>query len=146
MTEVVKKEVIKLIEVCIIYPIADSKWVSHEHCVRNKGGVTIVANVENEVIPQRTIIGYIMYIDYMKLNKGTCKDHYPLLFINQMHEILSKRSLFCYLDGYSGFSKFLHTRMIKRRLQWPSFILASCWTPSHVTSQGHLVVGPTKKR
>ena len=40
MKEVVRKEVIRLIESGIIYPIADSKWVSHVHCVPEKGGMT----------------------------------------------------------------------------------------------------------
>ena len=46
-----------------------------------------------------------MVIDFRKLNKGTRKDHYPLPFIDQMLEILSKRAHFCFLDGYSGFSQ-----------------------------------------
>jgi hypothetical protein len=46
LKEVVRKEVIKLLEAGIIYPIADSKWVSHVHCVPNKGGNTVVINDE----------------------------------------------------------------------------------------------------
>src|ERR1041385_3566838 len=46
-----------------------------------------------------------MCIDYRKVNKATRKDHYPLPFIDQMLERLSKSTHFCYLDGYSGFSK-----------------------------------------
>ena len=42
MKEVVRKEVIKLIEAGIIYPIADSKWVSPVHCVPKKGGIIVV--------------------------------------------------------------------------------------------------------
>ena len=44
-----------------------------------------------------------MVIDFRKLNKATRKDHYPLPFIDQMLEILSKHTHFCFLDGYSGF-------------------------------------------
>ena len=44
-----------------------------------------------------------MCIDYRKLNKATCKDHFPLPFNDQMIETLAKNSYFCYLDGYSGF-------------------------------------------
>jgi hypothetical protein len=46
---------------------------------------------------------YKMCIDFRILNKATRKDHYPLPFIDQMLERLSKHSHFCYLDGYSGF-------------------------------------------
>ena len=46
-----------------------------------------------------------MVIDFRKLNKATKKDHYPLPFIDQMVEILSKHTHFCFLDGYSGFSQ-----------------------------------------
>ena len=46
-----------------------------------------------------------MCIDFRKLNKATRKDHYPLPFIDQMLERLSKNTHFCYLDGYSGFSQ-----------------------------------------
>ena len=46
-----------------------------------------------------------MVIDFRKLNKATRKDHYPLPFIGQMLERLSKHTHFCFLDGYSGFSQ-----------------------------------------
>ena len=46
-----------------------------------------------------------MCIHFRKLNKTTRKDHYPLPFIDQMLERLSKNTHFCYLDGYSGFSQ-----------------------------------------
>ena len=46
-----------------------------------------------------------MVIDFRKLNKATKKDHYPIPFIDQMLEILSKHTLFCFLDGYAGFSQ-----------------------------------------
>src|SRR3954467_2517598 len=46
-----------------------------------------------------------MCIDYSKLNKATRKDHYPLTFIDQMLERLSKNTHFFYPDGFSGFSQ-----------------------------------------
>ena len=46
-----------------------------------------------------------MVIDFRKLNKATRKDHYPLPFIDQMLEILSKHTYFCVLNGCSGFSQ-----------------------------------------
>ena len=46
-----------------------------------------------------------MVIDFRKLNKAPRKDHYPLPFIDQMLERLSKHTHFCFLDGYSIFSQ-----------------------------------------
>ncbi|KAK1696236.1 hypothetical protein QYE76_012933 [Lolium multiflorum] len=86
MKDVVRNEVLRLLEAGIIYPIADSRWVSHVHCVPKKGGMTIVPNDNDELIPQRVVVGYRMCIDYRKVNKVTKKDHYPLPFIDQMLE------------------------------------------------------------
>jgi hypothetical protein len=94
MKEVVRNEILKLLEAGIIYPIADSRWVSHVHCVPKKGGITVVPNDKNELIPQRIVTGYRMVIDFRKLNKATRKDHYPLTFIDQMLERLSKHTHF----------------------------------------------------
>ena len=77
--EVVRKEILKLLKAGIIYPVADSEWVSHVHCVPKKGGITIVPNDKYELIPQIIITGYRMVIDFRKLNKATKKDHYPLI-------------------------------------------------------------------
>ncbi|GJY54837.1 reverse transcriptase domain-containing protein [Tanacetum coccineum] len=51
--EVIKQEVIKLLDAGLIYPISDSPWVSPVHCVPKKGGITVVKNEENELIPTR---------------------------------------------------------------------------------------------
>ena len=65
--------------------------------------MTVVQNERNELIPQRTITGWRMCIDYRMFNKATRKDHFPLPFIDEMLERLAKHSYFCYLDGYSGY-------------------------------------------
>ena len=84
MKEVVRTEILKLLEAGIIYPIADSRWVSHVHCDPKKVGINVVPNDKNKNIPQRIVTGYRMVIDYRKLNKATRKGHYPLPFIDQM--------------------------------------------------------------
>ncbi|CAN6547339.1 unnamed protein product [Malus baccata var. baccata] len=86
MMEVVKKEIIKLLDCGVIYPISDSRWVSPIQCVPKKSGVTVVANAENELVPQRIQTGWRVCIDYRKLNTTTRKDHFPLPFIDQMLE------------------------------------------------------------
>jgi hypothetical protein len=55
MREVVKKEVIKLLDAGIIYPVPHSEWVSPVHCVPKKEGLTMVKNEKNELILQRTV-------------------------------------------------------------------------------------------
>nr|GEY42558.1 reverse transcriptase domain-containing protein [Tanacetum cinerariifolium] len=52
----IKKEVIKLLDAGMIYPISDSPWVSPIHCVPKKGGITVVENENNELIPTRSVI------------------------------------------------------------------------------------------
>jgi hypothetical protein len=59
--EVVKKKVIKLLDAGIIYTVPHSEWVSLVHCVPKKGGLTVVKNEKNELIPQRTVTGWWMY-------------------------------------------------------------------------------------
>ena len=103
LKDVVKKEIMKLLEACVIYAISDSKWVSPVHAVPKKGGITVVANEKNELIPTRTVTGHRMYIDFRKLNTATRKDHFPLPFIDQMLERLANHPYCCFLDGYSGF-------------------------------------------
>ena len=80
----VRNEILKLLEAGIIYPVADSQWVSPVSCVPKKGGITVVPNDKDELIPQRIITCYRMVINFRKLNKATKKDHYPLPFIDQM--------------------------------------------------------------
>jgi hypothetical protein len=64
MKEVVRKEVIKLLEARIIYPITDSKWVSPIYCAPKKGGMTMVPNDEDELVAQRTVFGYRMLMTH----------------------------------------------------------------------------------
>jgi hypothetical protein len=102
MREAVKKEVIKLLDVGIIYPVSHSEWVSPVHCVPKKGGITLMKNEKGELISLQVVTGWIMCIDYRKWNKATRKDHFSFPFIDEMLERLAKHSYFCFLDGYSG--------------------------------------------
>ncbi|GJS28914.1 hypothetical protein Tco_0489534 [Tanacetum coccineum] len=53
--DVIKKEVEKLLDAGLIYPISDSPWVSPVHCVPKKGGMTVVTNDDNKLVPTRLV-------------------------------------------------------------------------------------------
>ncbi|GKA04347.1 DNA-directed DNA polymerase [Tanacetum coccineum] len=101
--EVIKAEVIKLLDAGLIYPISDSPWVSPIHVVPKKGGMTVITNENNELIPTRLVTGWRVCIDYRKLNDATRKDHFPLPFMDQMLERLAGNEFYCFLDGFSGY-------------------------------------------
>ncbi|CAN6570903.1 unnamed protein product [Malus baccata var. baccata] len=107
MLEVVKKEVIKLLDCGVIYPISDSRWVSPVQVVPKKSGVTVVKNEEQELVPTRVVTGWRVCIDYRKLNAMTRKDHFPLPFLDQMLERLAGYQFYCFLDGYSGYNQIV---------------------------------------
>nr|GEV21088.1 reverse transcriptase domain-containing protein [Tanacetum cinerariifolium] len=93
---VIKNEVLKLLDAGLIYPISDSPWVSLLHCVPKKGGFTVVENEKNELIPTRLVMGWRVCIDYRKLYEATRKDHFPLPFMDQMLERLAGNETFVY--------------------------------------------------
>nr|GEZ51299.1 reverse transcriptase domain-containing protein [Tanacetum cinerariifolium] len=100
---VIKKEVENLLDAGLIYPISDSPWVSPIHCVPKKGGMTVIKNDENELVPTRLVTGWRVCLDYRKLNEATRKDHFPLPFMDQMLERLAWNEYYCFLDGFSGY-------------------------------------------
>nr|GEU32698.1 reverse transcriptase domain-containing protein [Tanacetum cinerariifolium] len=77
--DVIKKEVLKLLDARLIYPISDSPWVSLVHCVPKKGGFTVIENEQNELIPTRLVMGWHVCIDY------------------------PRNEYYCFLDGFSGY-------------------------------------------
>jgi len=97
--EVVKAEILKLLDAGVIYPITDSKWVAPIHVVPKKTGITLVKNKNDELIPTHISSGWRIYVDYRKLNLSTRKDHFPLPLMDQMLECLASKSFYCFLDG-----------------------------------------------
>ncbi|KAF8095011.1 hypothetical protein N665_0346s0008 [Sinapis alba] len=71
----------KLQEASVIYLISDNNWVSLVPVVSKKGGITVVKNDKDELIPMRTITGQRMYVI------KTCKPQIPL-FSRRVLEIL----------------------------------------------------------
>ncbi|GKA57805.1 reverse transcriptase domain-containing protein, partial [Tanacetum coccineum] len=79
--DVIKKEVEKLLDAGLIYPISDSPWL----------------------IPTRLVTGWRVCIAYRKLNEATRKDHFPQPFMDQMLERLAGNEYYCFLDGFSDY-------------------------------------------
>ncbi|WJZ82840.1 hypothetical protein VitviT2T_002565 [Vitis vinifera] len=103
LQEVMRAEVLKLLQAGIIYPISDSPWVSLTQVVPKKSGITVVQNENGEEIATRLTSSWRVCIDYRKLNVVTKKDHFPLSFIDQVLERVSGHPFYCFLDEYSGY-------------------------------------------
>ena len=73
--------------------------------VPKKGGTIVIRTKNNTLLPSRTITGWRICIDYRKLNKATRKDHFPLLFLDQMLDRLAGHEYYCFLDGYSDYNQ-----------------------------------------
>ena len=103
MQEVVRAEVLKLLQADIIYPISDSPLVSPTQVVPKKSRVTIAQNEKGEDMPTCLTIGWRVFIDYRRLDALIRKDHFPLSFIDQLLERVFGHPFYCFLDGYSGY-------------------------------------------
>ncbi|CAM8877014.1 unnamed protein product [Rhodiola kirilowii] len=103
--EIVHKEIQKLLDANVIYPISDSRWVSPVHVVPKKTRITVEENAEGKMVTMRVKNSWRMCIDYRKLNAVTRKDHFPLPFIDQMLDRLAGKPFFCLLDGFSGYNQ-----------------------------------------
>nr|GEZ28182.1 reverse transcriptase domain-containing protein [Tanacetum cinerariifolium] len=68
-----------------------------------KGGMTVIKNDENKLIPTSLVTGLRVCIDYRKLNEATRKDHFLLPFMDQMLERLAGNEYYYFLDGFSGY-------------------------------------------
>nr|GEW43976.1 hypothetical protein [Tanacetum cinerariifolium] len=68
---VIKQDVLKLLDVGLIYPISDNPWVNPVHCVPKKGGFTVVENEDNELISTRLVTRWCVCIDYRTGNSFT---------------------------------------------------------------------------
>ncbi|XP_049352076.1 uncharacterized protein LOC125816504 [Solanum verrucosum] len=69
------------------------------------GGMTVVANAKNELVPQRPVTRWRVCMDYRKLNKWTLKDHFSMPFMDQMLDRLAGKGWYYVLDGYSGYNQ-----------------------------------------
>nr|GEV05496.1 retrovirus-related Pol polyprotein from transposon 17.6 [Tanacetum cinerariifolium] len=93
----------------------DNPWVSTILCVPNKGGITIVENENNELIPTQLVTRWRVCIDYRRLNDATRKDHFPLPFMDQMLERLAGNEFYCFLDEFSGYFQIQSNHSTRKR-------------------------------
>ena len=104
MKEVFRKEVLKWLDVGVIYSIYDSAWVSTIQVVPKNGGTTVIKTENNILLPSRTVTSWRICIDYRKLNKATRKYHFPLPFLDQVLDRLAGHEYYYFLDGCSGYN------------------------------------------
>ena len=95
MQEAVRAEILKLLDYEIIYPISDIQWVSPVHAMPKKAGFPMLENDKKELVQTRLPTKIRVCIDYRKLNTATCKDHFPLPFIDQMLERFTGHEYYC---------------------------------------------------
>ena len=105
--DMMKDEILKSLNTCIIYPIFDSTWVSLVHVVPRKAGITLTMKDKGKEIQTRLPTKRRVCIDYQKLNVTTKNDNFPLPFIEQMLDKLFVQGYYCFLDGYSGYSQMV---------------------------------------
>nr|GFA38492.1 reverse transcriptase domain-containing protein [Tanacetum cinerariifolium] len=137
----IKKEVEKLLDAGLIYPISNSPSVSPIHCVSKKGGMTVIKNDENELVPARLVTGWRVCIDYRKLNEATRKDHFPLPFMDQMLERLAGNEYYCFLDGFSGYFQIPIDPKDQEKTTCEDTKLALNWEKSHFMVKECIVLG-----
>ena len=74
-------------------------------CVPKKGGMIVVPNGKNNLVPMRPVIAWRVCMDYRKLNAWTEKDHFHVLFIDQILDRLTGKGWYYFLYGYSGYNQ-----------------------------------------
>ncbi|GKB11688.1 reverse transcriptase domain-containing protein, partial [Tanacetum coccineum] len=139
--DVIKKEVEKLLDAGLIYPISDSPWVSPVHCVPKKGGFTVVENDENELILTRLVTGWRVCIDYRKLNEATRTFQRCMMAI--FHDMIEK-TMEVFMDDFSVFGNSFEnclSRLDKMLQRCEDTNLCLNWEKSHFMVKEGIVLG-----
>nr|GEV22417.1 reverse transcriptase domain-containing protein [Tanacetum cinerariifolium] len=161
--DVIKQEVIKLLEAGLIYPISDSPWVSPVHCVPKKGGFTVVENEDNELILTHLVTGYFQIpIDPKNQEKTTFTCPYGTFAYRRMpfrlcnasgtfqrcmmaifHDMIEK-TMEVFMDDFSVFRNSFQSclshleRMLKR---CKDTNLCLNWEKSHFMVKDGIILG-----
>nr|GEX88416.1 reverse transcriptase domain-containing protein [Tanacetum cinerariifolium] len=148
------KEVIKLLEAGLIYPISDSPWVSPVHCVPKKGGFTVVENEDNELIPTRLVTGWhekttftcpYGTFAYLRMPFGLCNapGTFPRCMMAIFHDMIEK-TMEVFMDEFFVFGNSFQSclshleRMLKR---CEDTNLCLNWEKSHFMVKEGIVLG-----
>ncbi|GJT40766.1 reverse transcriptase domain-containing protein [Tanacetum coccineum] len=132
--DVIKKEVEKLLDAGLIYPISDSPWVSPVHCMPKKGGMTVVTNNENELVPTRLVTRWRVCIDYRTFQR---------CMMDIFHDMIEK-TMEVFMDDFSVFGSSFSTclsnleNMLKR---CEDTNLALNWEKRHFMVKEGIVLG-----
>nr|GEZ88810.1 reverse transcriptase domain-containing protein [Tanacetum cinerariifolium] len=146
--DVIKQEVIKLLDAGLIYPISDSPWVSP---VPKKGGFTVVENEDNELIPTRldqektTFICPYRTFAYRHMPFGLCNA--PGTFQRCMVEIfhdMIENTMEVFMDDFSVFknsfqSCLSHLEKMLKRCEDTNLCLN--WEKSHFMVKEGIILG-----
>ncbi|GJR79600.1 reverse transcriptase domain-containing protein [Tanacetum coccineum] len=162
--DVIKKEVEKLLDAGLIYPISNSPWVSPIHCVPKKGGITVIKNDDNDLIPTRLVTrGYFQIpIDPKDQEKTTFTCPYGTFAYRRMpfglcnapgtfqrcmmaifHDMIEK-TMEVFMDDFSVFGDSFSTclshleKMLKR---CEDTNLSLNWEKSHFMVKEGIVLG-----
>nr|GEV84467.1 reverse transcriptase [Tanacetum cinerariifolium] len=162
--DVIKKEIIKILDAGMIYPISDSPWVSPIRCVPKKGGMTVVANENNKLIPTRLVTGYFQIpIDpqdqektnftypygtfaYRLIPFGLCNapDTFQRYTMAIFHDMIEK-TMEVFMDDFSvfgdSFSSCL-TNFDKMLERCEEMNLVLNWEKCHFICREGIVLGP----
>nr|GEY58278.1 hypothetical protein [Tanacetum cinerariifolium] len=109
--DVIKKEVEKLLNAGLIYPISDSPWVSPVHCVPKKGGFTVVENEENELIPLVWLPDGETFV-YRCMPFGLCNapGTFQRCMLAIFHDMVEK-TMEVFMDDFSIFENSFENRL-----------------------------------
>nr|GEY22362.1 reverse transcriptase domain-containing protein [Tanacetum cinerariifolium] len=140
--DVIKKEVEKILDAGLIYPIYDSPWVRPMHCVPKKGGFTVVENEDNELIPNRLVTGwrgisttvfltvFLVISKFPSIQRIRRKPHSPAY----MERFLIAACLL----GYAMLQARFREKMLKR---YEDTNLCLNWEKSHFMVKEGIVLG-----
>nr|GFA07766.1 reverse transcriptase domain-containing protein [Tanacetum cinerariifolium] len=154
--DVIKQEVIKLLDAGLIYPISGSPWVSPMHCVPKKGGITVVENEDNELISTRLVMGWrdqekttitcpYGTFAYRRMPFGLCNapGTFQRCMLAIFHDMIEK-TMEVFMDDFSVFrnsfqSCVSHLEKMLKRCEDSNLCLN--WEKSHFMVKEGIVLG-----
>lgn len=82
-----RKELSKILETHIIFPIKHSSWLANLVPIRKKNGE------------------FRLFVDFRGLSRASLKDHHPLPSMELIMSKVSGSERFSFLDGFSSYNR-----------------------------------------